>query len=193
MRHAHRFGDGHRRQLHPVDDITNGQNVRYRAAVGLVHQHGTVAAQLNPAFHQSQALDVWAASSGEHHQVGAQRTAIGQRHEPLLAIEFDVHHLGVELQDNALLNQLLSDEFPHPIIKPAQEQRAAIGQSGLSAEAGEDAGELHGDVAAADHEDPAREARQVEGVIGTDDVLGAGKLRHPRTAAGGHQDPFSGV
>ena len=75
--HAHRFLDGHRRQLHPVNDVADGQDVRHGAAVFLVHQHGAVAAQGDPALRQAQALDVGAASGGEHHQVDAQHTAIG--------------------------------------------------------------------------------------------------------------------
>ncbi len=84
--------------------------------------------------------------------------------------------------------QLLGQRVAQVLVEAAQDLLAAVEQRGLGAEAVEDAGELHGDVAAADDHDRGRQRVEVEGLVGGDGVAGAGQVRHDGAAAGGDQD-----
>ncbi len=85
----------------------------------------------------------------------------------------------------------LGEAVAQILVEAAQDLVAAVDERRLDAEPGEDAGELHRDVAAADDDDALRQARQVEGLVGGDDVLEAGpRLGEPRLAARGDQDLF---
>src|SRR5207237_9828619 len=64
-----------------------------------------------------------------------------------------------------------------------------IRQCGFHAQPVEDAGEFHGDVAAADNHDALGELGQVDRLVGGDRMLGAGQARRQgRPAAGGDED-----
>jgi hypothetical protein len=97
------------------------------------------------------------------------------------------HHL-----DPALL-QLFGQVHAHVVVEAAQDVGAAIEQRRLHAQAVEDAGELDGDIAAADHHHPLGQGRQVEGLVRGDAQLRAREVRLPGPAAGGDQDLAGGV
>ena len=78
------------------------------------------------------------------------------------------------------------------LVEAAQRQGLAVDQVDLGAQAGEDAGELDGDVAAAEQHDAARQVLQEERVVGDDAVLGAGEPGPQRAAAGGDDDALGG-
>ena len=75
------------------------------------------------------------------------------------------------------LLDLVGEVGAHVVVEAAQEVGAAIDQGRLDAQAVEDAGELHGDVAAADDHDPLGQLRQVEGLVGGDGELDARQVR----------------
>ena len=89
---------------------------------------------------------------------------------------------------DAALEHLLGQAVAQLLVEAAQDLGAAVEERGLDAEAVEDAGELHGDVAAADDQDRLRQLSQVERLVGGDGVPGAGHVGHDGTAAGGDQD-----
>ena len=76
----------------------------------------------------------------------------------------------------------------HVIVEATQDVGAAHDERGLDAQPVEDAGELHGDIAAADDDHPPGQALQVEGFVRGDRQLDPGQLRHDRPAAGGDED-----
>ncbi|MCY1525453.1 hypothetical protein D9M68_604320 [compost metagenome] len=76
----------------------------------------------------------------------------------------------------------------HALVETAQEQRTAIGLGGLRAHAVEDRGELHGDVAAAHHQHPARQFFEEEGLVRGDGMFLARDVGHLGPAAGRYQD-----
>src|SRR5690606_1794298 len=94
--------------------------------------------------------------------------------------------------DPALLD-LAGEVGADVVVEPAQDVGAAIDQGGLDPQPGEDAGELHRDVAAAGHEDAFGQFGEVEGFLGADGVFDARQVvGDPGSAAGGDQDPLGG-
>src|SRR5690606_41444148 len=69
-----------------------------------------------------------------------------------------------------------------------QKQVTPVDLYRLGAHATEDRGEFNRDIAAAQHQDPARQAFEIEGCVRGDGVLFAGDVGHLGPAAGGHQD-----
>src|SRR5690606_24009735 len=97
--------------------------------------------------------------------------------------------LAAEDDLDAALLELAGEVGADVVVEAAQDVGAAVDQGGLDPEAGEDAGELDRDVAAAGDEDALRQFRQVEGLFGGDGVLDAGQLLGlPGAAAGGDED-----
>ena len=74
------------------------------------------------------------------------------------------------------------------VVETAQHLLAAVQLGHLRAQAVEDRRELAGDVAAADHQQPAREGLEVEHLFEVTTMFAPGKIRNVRPAAGGDQD-----
>src|SRR5207253_1598616 len=98
---------------------------------------------------------------------------------------------GVDL--DAAAAHLLRQRDPQIVVEAVEQFLAADQLDDLGAEAAEDAGELDRDIAAADNDDLARQARQVERLVRRDHMLDAGDVRHRRMPAGGDQDVLGGV
>jgi hypothetical protein len=97
-------------------------------------------------------------------------------------------HLGVDAQLDALLHHLGGDEGAHVVVEAAQHLGAAVKQRHPAAEPVEDRRELAGDVAAADHQQPARERLEVEHLVRGQRQFLAGEVRPMRCATGGDED-----
>ena len=78
------------------------------------------------------------------------------------------------------------------LVEAAQHAVAAQHQVDLAAQPVEDAGELDGDVAAADDRDALGQLGQMERLVGGDGEFPAGNVGHDRAAAGGDQDLLGG-
>src|SRR5699024_1291411 len=73
-------------------------------------------------------------------------------------------------------------------IEATQKQIATVKQRGLRTQAMEDGGELHRDIATTDHQHTLRQLFEVERLVGSNGMLGAGNVRLLRPASGGDQD-----
>ena len=82
----------------------------------------------------------------------------------------------VRMRDAVLLH-LGAHVGAHVVVEAAQDVVAAIDQRHVGAEAGEDAGELDRDVAAALDQDALRQLRQMKRLVRGDDMLDAGDRR----------------
>ncbi len=128
------------------------------------------------------------ASGSGQHRVHLERLAVCQRHEqPALGL-LDTLDIGFEMQIHALEGHLLTGEFTHLAVEAAQKQFAAIDQVRLAAQPVEDAGKLHRDVAAAQHQETPRHALQIEHLVGRHRQFATGEVGHPGPAADGHQN-----
>ena len=100
--------------------------------------------------------------------------------------------VGIAHHVDAALEQLLGQVVAQLFVEAAQDLGAAVEQRGVDAEPAEDAGKLHGDVAAADDDDGLRQLLQMERLVGGDGMAGARHLGHGRSPAGGDQDDARG-
>ena len=90
----------------------------------------------------------------------------------------DGRDLGVAHDVDAALEEFLGEAVAQLLVEAAQDLGAAVEERRVDAEAVEDAGELHGDVAAADDQDGFRQAVEMERLIGGDGVAHARHLGH---------------
>src|SRR5690606_9634079 len=120
-------------------------------------------------------------------------TVLERGSEAAVSLAFDAGDVGIELQVHALLAQLVAQMLTHRAVKAAQEQIAAIQQRSPCAQAMEDRGELHGDIAAADHQYTLGQLLEEEGLVGADGVLATGNVRNLRPAAGGDENALGPV
>src|ERR1700760_1690957 len=88
---------------------------------------------------------------------------------------------------------LLRQRDADVVVEAVEELLAADQLDDLSAETVEYAGELDGDITAADDDDAARQGGQVERLVGRDHMLDAGDVGHRRVRAGRNQDLVGGV
>src|ERR1700746_1169825 len=79
------------------------------------------------------------------------------------------------------------------VVEAVEELLAADQLDDLGAETIEYAGELDGDIAAADDDDAARQSGKVERLGGRDHMLDGRDVGHRRMRAGGDQDLVGGV
>ncbi|MNY29801.1 hypothetical protein D3C86_1638650 [compost metagenome] len=143
---------------------------------------------------QAQVVQHRPASGGVEHAIGFQHAAILQRREQAaVGLFVDAFDIAVELQIQAALAQLVAQVLAHRAVEAPQEQLAAIEQRGLGAEAVENRGELHGDIATANHQHPLGQLFEEEGFIRADGMLMPRNLRDMRPAAGGDEDVFGAV
>ena len=113
------------------------------------------------------------AADGVHDLVGFDVAAAGEYALQAVGGLLDAgKHLAAHDVD-ALLAHLGGKVVADVVIEAAQDLLAAIEQRRLHPEPVEDAGELDRDIAAARHHHAARQALQVEGLVGGDDMLDA--------------------
>ena len=147
-------------------------------------------AVLTPTASMPRFGDVGLAADREHDAVGLDLAAVAERRGiarsvALLAPVDRRDDVPDDHLDAARLH-FAAQMGAHVVVEPAQNVLAAIDQRHPRAEAGEDAGELDRDVAAALDHDLARQRRQVEGVVRRDGVLDARDgVPGKRRAAGG--------
>ena len=185
---VHRLGQRHRGQLGAADDVAQGQHRGHRALETLVDLDVAAVVELNPQRLQAQPLEVRAAAGGGEHRIHLQGLAAGEGHHQAALDALDALDVGVEAQVDALRGHLVTGELAHLAVEAAQEQLAAVDQVGLAAQAIEDAGELHGDIAAAQHQEALGEVVEVEHLVGAQRKLAARELGDPGPAAHRHQD-----
>ena len=88
---------------------------------------------------------------------------------------------------DAALGIGLAERVAHILVEAAQELVAAVQKRDLAAEPGEDAGELDGDIAAADDQDALRQAFEMEDLVRGDAELAAGN--RPAPGSDGRRPP----
>ena len=123
-------------------------------------------------------------STGRHHdQVDIQAPAIVESATQFAAPALDAVDSGMEPQLHPLGPYFVRHETADARVEAAQEEFTSIGKRNLGTQSGVDAGELHGDVAAADDQDPFRKFVEIERLVGRDRVFVARERRHDRPAA----------
>src|SRR5439155_1225008 len=95
---------------------------------------------------------------------------------------------GVGWLRNSVLASHIAEALADLGVEAAQQPAAAVRERGGHSHAVEDRGELHRDVAAADHQRARGQLLEVEGFVRRDGELGSGDLRQARPGAGRHQD-----
>ena len=186
------LGDRHRGQVQPVGHVAQGVDMRLAGAAVLVDGHRAEAVGGHSGGRQPQPVGIGGAADGGEHQVGLDAAAVGQHHAPRRALGRHSRHCGAAVQADALVGQRLVQRAAQILVEAAQGQVLAQDQVHLGAEAGEDAGEFHRDIAAADDGDARRHGLQVEGVVRDDAMLRAREVGPDRAAAGGNHDAFGG-
>ena len=187
------LANGDRRQRRAVRYVADGEDAVDRRLRVLVDDDVAVPAELDTDFVEAEAERVRRAADSEHDLLGGQRRAVRQMpDEPgagLLEVREDVPGDDAD----ALLDVGLGETVAQILVEAAQDLVAAIDDRRLDAEVRENAGELHGDVAATGDDDPLRQARQIERLVGGDDVLEPGSgLGEPRRAACRDEDLAGG-
>ena len=100
--------------------------------------------------------------------------------------------VGPAVDVDAVSTHFVRDQAARLVVEPAQDLRAAVELRDLGPEPVEDARELAGDIAAADHEDPFGQRVQVEHLVGRDRQFRPRNVRLHRPTAGGDQDVLGG-
>jgi hypothetical protein len=150
---------------------------------------GAPLVQLHARLVQAQRLDVRLAAGGEHHHLGLHLQRVGQMADQHAVGAFlDLLMLTGQQYVQAAQAQLIGQVRAQVLVETAQEVGAAIDQGDVDAQAVEDAGELDGDIAAADDHHPLGQLGQQEGLFRGDDVLDPGQVGPRRPVAGGDQD-----
>ena len=140
-----------------IDDVADRVDVRYVGAVLVVHRDCALIVQRDAHLLKSEASHVRRASGCVEHEVRFDCAAIPEYDASRATrCQFDAYDARVELQIDVLFPQLIGDERAHAVVEPAQEQFASVQQRRGRTESVEDAGKLHGDVAAADDDHPLR-------------------------------------
>ena len=152
-----------------------------------------VAAQLDPERLQPEPGAVRQPPGREQHLIDHRTLAVVEAHAEAVLDLVDRHHVPLDLQDDAALAHRRRDGVAEITVEAAQDLLAAVELGHRGAEAVHDAGELAGDIAAADDEHPFRLGLEVEDLVRGDAELGAGDRRHVRVAAGGDQEVAGGI
>ena len=187
------LADGDGGEVDAVGDVADGPDV---VDVGLgivVDDHRALVVERHAGGLQTQASGVGLAAGGVHHHVALVGVAAGEVADQAGGALLNTGVFAAQDHLDAALFDLGGEVAADVVVEAAQDVGAAVHQGGVDAQAVEDAGELDGDVAAADDDDPLRQLRQVEGLVGGDGVLDAGQvLGRPGAAAGGDQDLVGG-
>ncbi|CPJ49308.1 Uncharacterised protein [Bordetella pertussis] len=193
-RHGHAFGQRHGGERHAADHVADGEDGRLAGAVFVVHLDVAGLGQPHAGVLQAQVVEHGAPAGGVEDAIGFEHRAVGQRdRQHAIGALVDAFDVGIEAQVQAFLDQFVAQVLAHAAVEAAQEQFAPVDLHGLRAQAIENGGEFHRDVAAAHHQHPARQLGQEEGVVGRDGVFLARDVGHERPAAGGHQDVLRAV
>ena len=170
------FADGHRGEIGPVGDVAHGIDRRNGGAGRFIHPDGTVLTHFDTSLLEAEARNVRAAADGKEDLIGGQRlAALGVARQLAVCILFDCGERVAADDLDALLLHLFMHGLAQIIVKAAQDFLAAVDERRLGAEAVEDAGEFHGDVAAAGDNHLPRHFGQMEGLVGGDHMLAAGQ------------------
>ena len=147
------FADRHRREIDPVGDVADGEDVRHRRARIAVDRDAAIVGDGDAGVLEAEIGDVGLAADREHHLLGGDPAAVGQRRGIATALRLDrLDELAGDHLDAARLH-LAAQMRAHVVVEAAQDVLAAIDERHLRAQPGEDAGELDRDVAAAlDHD-----------------------------------------
>ena len=108
---------------------------------------------------------VLGAAGGEHHHVGGDRVAVGKRHDDALVGLHQREDYRLPAQGYGPLCDLAAEEGADVFVEAAQHLAAADDHGDGAAGGAEDAGELDGDVAAADDDDVCWQVRQLERLV----------------------------
>ena len=185
---GHTFGQRYRCEFHAAGDIAQGENTGFCCAVFRVYDDGTEFIDLNVHVFQAQSFEVRLAASGVQYGVGFDGSAVGQLQLEPAGAPGDGFDIDLKAQVHPGLGNLAGGMGTDIRIEAPQEQWAAVQLGNAGAEAIENTGELHGDVATADDDQPLRELLQVEDLIGTQCQIAAGERRDMGPATGGYQD-----
>ena len=188
---AHRLVDGDRGQRHAFGDVADGENVFDVGPRELVDDDLALGTDRDTGRLKPEPLGVRLTSECQHHLVGRQHLPVGQmRVEAAIPAFLDPVEDRVAQDADTLLLHGLVQRPPQVHVEASEDLAAAVYQRRLDAQAMEDVGEFHRNIAAAGDNDRFRQFFEVEGLIGRDAQFMAGKRRmRVGAAARGDQDP----
>ena len=151
------FANGDGRQIDPVGDVADREDVRDRGARIAVDGDAAIVGDGDAGVLDAEIGDVGLAADREHHPLGDEPAAVAQRRGIAAALRLDrLDELAGDDLDAARFH-LAAQMRAHVVVEAAQNVLAAIDERHLRAEPGEDAGELDRDVAAALDDDAFRQ------------------------------------
>ena len=144
------FADGDRRQIDPIGDVADGEDVRHRGARIFIDRNAAIVRDLDADRFQTETGDIRAAADGKHHLVGrnacCRRTVSRHRPPPIASTAGD--RMTAHDRDAALFH-FGAQMSAHVVVEAAQDILAAIDHRYLRAEPGKNSGEFNGNIAAA--------------------------------------------
>src|SRR5579872_2939831 len=157
----------------------------------LIDHDRTIAIGLHADGLEPQAPCCRSAPGGEEDKVGVKRVAL-EAEDLFVSVGFDLGWVGIGVHRDALRPERLGERLPQVAIEAAEWQRLAVHEVHVRAEAGEDTGKLHRDIARADDRDALGHLGQEERVVRNDSEFSARDVEPNRMAAGGDDDILGG-
>ena len=144
----HGLGERNRCQLRSANDIPQRADGGHRSQEALVHVDMAGGSEFHAQGFQAQPVREGAATGRRQYQAGFHGAVVRQPHRIAICGFFHGIDGGIEPQADTLLFQLGHQKATDIIVKAPQEELAPVYQRGLDAQARQDAGKLHGDIAA---------------------------------------------
>ncbi len=181
--------DRHRGELGAAGDVADRVDAGHVGVLEGVGGDGALGVGLDAGSGELQAVGVGLAAGGPHQRIHLEAAGLAAVDEhAAVGLALQRARLGAEAQRDAVFLHLRGELVAQHGIEGAQQAIAAHQHGDLAAQAAEHAGELHRDVACADHGDTARLRFEREEAVGVDAELGAGEVGQAGAAAGGDHD-----
>jgi len=187
------LGDRDRGQWHPggVRGVTGGPDGGVRRALEVAADAHAALAPLDAGGTETQVGEVGDAARAVDDEIGLDRLAVARalQGDPITpAVSLDSGDGGGLSQVDPDLTAAMDQELDEIGVETLQRALAAVDDDGGAADAGGEVGELEGDQAAPDEQDPRRQGVEVQEVGAVDQVLVAGEVQGAGTRAGGDEE-----
>ena len=176
--------DRHRRQRVAVGHVADRVDRRHRGLRPVVDRDRAVRPDADADLLEPEAFGVRVAAGGEEHLVDVMRLAIVDGDPEAGVGALDPRHVALDLEHDAAGAHRVGQVVAQVGVEAAQDLVAAVELDDLGAEPVHDAGELAGDVAAADDRHALGLLLEPEHLVRGDAELGAGDVRHEGPGAG---------
>ena len=186
------FGDCHRCQRHPVRDVTNSVNRRYRCLRIRIDRYFALRTERHASGFKTQSRGVRQAPGRRHHLIDIDDNAVTQRYGfHILRSGNDTGDCAIGMENDSAACQCRRRLGPNFFVKSAKWQLRPVDKMGFDTEAIKNAREFARYVPRAIDNDPIGSLSQIKRLVRGNGVFRKARhLGYLRPATGGDQKPF---